>query len=132
MGDTPLTLGERLRKLRTERDMSLSALAEASGVSKPYLSQLESGKAENPTQDVIRKLSHAFDVSISELLGEELRPDPTLPAGLQEFVDQRAATNTPLTRPDVEMLLNIRYRGKQPRTAEDWFLLYETIKRIIR
>ena len=41
-------LGERIRALRDERGWSLEALAEASGVSRSMLSEIERNKA-NPT-----------------------------------------------------------------------------------
>jgi transcriptional regulator with XRE-family HTH domain len=38
-------LGERIRQLRSERQMTLPELAEASGISRGHLSDLEHGKA---------------------------------------------------------------------------------------
>jgi transcriptional regulator with XRE-family HTH domain len=58
-------LGEVLEELRLERGMSLSQLAEASGVSKGYLSALESGKQKNPSLEKLMALSEALGVSIT-------------------------------------------------------------------
>jgi len=128
------SLGDRLRDHRERLQMTLSELERVSGVSKGYLSQLERGEASNPTVDIVTKISQGLGVPVSELLGEVSLPEadaPRLPAGLREFLDQAAARGSYIAEDDVRMLLGIRYRGKQPRTAEDWAFLYETIKRII-
>ncbi len=128
------SLGERLRERREQQQMTLGDLERASGVSKGYLSQLERGEASNPTIDIVAKISQGLGVPVSELLGEVALPDPgaaRLPAGLREFLEQAATRGAYVAEDDVRMLLGIRYRGKQPRTAEDWAFLYETIKRII-
>lgn len=58
-------LGEVLEELRLERGMSLSRLAEVAGVSKGYLSALESGKQKNPSLEALRGLASALGVSIT-------------------------------------------------------------------
>ncbi|MBP6874604.1 MAG: helix-turn-helix transcriptional regulator [Candidatus Eisenbacteria bacterium] len=129
------SLGERIRSLRESREMTLSDLERESGVSKGYLSQLERGEASNPTVDILQKVSQVLGVAVSELLGEESPAEESparLPAGLQALVEQAAARGAPLSEQDVRMLLGIRYRGRQPRTMEDWAFLYETIKRTVR
>jgi len=114
--------------------MTLGDLERDSGVSKGYLSQLERGEANNPTVDVLTKISHGLGVAVSQLLGE---PDSDaaalarLPAGLKSLMEQATERGAPIAEEDVRMLLGIRYRGRQPRTADDWAFLYETIKRII-
>jgi transcriptional regulator with XRE-family HTH domain len=127
-------LGARLRELRKRNDLTLGDLERASGVSKGYLSQLEGGGAKNPGIDAVTKIARALGVPISELLGEspaEGQSQDRLPAGLKGFLDEAAAQGAEVTDEDVKMLLGIRYRGRQPRTAEDWKLLYDLIKRII-
>jgi transcriptional regulator with XRE-family HTH domain len=129
-----VSLGNRIRELREDRQMTLGDLERESGVSKGYLSQLERGEASNPTVDVLTKISQALAVTVSELLGErggEETAARRLPAGLKTLIDQAAKRGAPISDQDVRMLLGIRYRGRQPRTTEDWAFLYETIKRII-
>jgi transcriptional regulator with XRE-family HTH domain len=58
-------LGEVLKELRLERGMSLSRLADVSGVSKGYLSALESGKQKNPSLEKLMALASALGVSIT-------------------------------------------------------------------
>lgn len=61
-------LGPRLRQLRKSRNLTLDALARASGVSRSMLSQVERGQA-NPTLGTIWALTEALHVDISELIG---------------------------------------------------------------
>ena len=60
-------LGERVKRLRTERNWSLEALANASGVSRSMLSQIERDQA-NPTLAVTLRIARAFGFTLSDLL----------------------------------------------------------------
>jgi transcriptional regulator with XRE-family HTH domain len=60
-------LGARLKHLRAERGWSLEALANASGVSRSMLSQIEREQA-NPTLTVTLRIARAFGMSLGELV----------------------------------------------------------------
>lgn len=60
-------LGARIRTMRDERGWSLEALAEASGVSRSMLSEIERSQA-NPTLMVTYRIAKAFGLGISELI----------------------------------------------------------------
>jgi transcriptional regulator with XRE-family HTH domain len=62
-------VAENLRALRRARNMSLDQLAQASGVSRAALSQIETCKS-NPTLGVLWKIAVGFGIPFSELLGE--------------------------------------------------------------
>lgn len=129
------SIGERIRKRREEAEMSLNALAEASGVSKGYISQLENGGAANPSIDTLKKISEALGMAPQDLLDEPKRLTPgskRLPRGLAAFLQEREARGKPLPSEDVEMLRGISYRGKTPTKANDWAFLYETILRVVK
>jgi transcriptional regulator with XRE-family HTH domain len=59
--------GSRVKQLRTARGWSLEALANASGVSRSMLSEIEREQA-NPTLAVTMRIAHAFSMSLGELL----------------------------------------------------------------
>lgn len=65
--------GECIRRLRTERGVSQSALAEYLGVSKQAVSMIESGKRA-PSPDVFISLADFFDVSLDYLVGRSDNP----------------------------------------------------------
>lgn len=62
-----LVVGVNLRRLRTERGLSLEKLAQASGVSRAMLGQIELGQSA-PTINVLWKIAQALDVSFSALI----------------------------------------------------------------
>lgn len=60
-------VGKNLKRLRTERGLSLQGLAEASGVSRAMLGQVELGQSA-PTINVLWKMARALDVPFSALI----------------------------------------------------------------
>jgi len=60
-------LGDRVKRLRADRGWSLEALANASGVSRSMLSQIERNQA-NPTLAVTLRIARAFNMSLGDLL----------------------------------------------------------------
>ncbi len=60
-------IAENLKKLRTERSLSLGQLAELSGVSKMMLSQIEKGET-NPTINTIWKIAKGLKVPYTRLI----------------------------------------------------------------
>lgn len=59
---------EYLKNLRREKGLSLRELAERSGVSNAYISQIERGKRGVPSPDVLEKLAAGLGVSYAELM----------------------------------------------------------------
>jgi transcriptional regulator with XRE-family HTH domain len=60
-------LGRRLRQLRQDRDLKLLVLAKRSGVSVPYLSDIERG-AKLPSLDVLARIAKALDIKVVDVL----------------------------------------------------------------
>lgn len=60
-------IGMTVRRLRLDREFTLQALADESGISKSYLGDIEKGR-KNPTTDVLEAIAHALDVSPRRLL----------------------------------------------------------------
>ncbi len=65
-GKTVETLGDYLREQRLANRLSLRQLAEAAGVSNPYLSQIERG-LRRPSAEVLQSLAKALRVSAETL-----------------------------------------------------------------
>ncbi|SEN75549.1 helix-turn-helix domain-containing protein [Actinacidiphila rubida] len=63
-------VGLRLRHLREDRGLSLSALARQSGAGKATLSELEAGR-RNPTLETLYALTTALGVPLSAVLTDE-------------------------------------------------------------
>jgi transcriptional regulator with XRE-family HTH domain len=60
-------VGRNLRRLRSQRGLSLERLAKASGVSRAMLGQIELGQSA-PTINVLWKIGRALDVPFSALI----------------------------------------------------------------
>ncbi|MDB5073562.1 MAG: helix-turn-helix protein [Candidatus Eremiobacteraeota bacterium] len=63
-----LAVGRQIREIREARTLSLRALAEASGVSRSMLSDIERG-AKSPTIALLAAISEGLDVPLSALVG---------------------------------------------------------------
>ena len=65
--DLSPVVGANLRRLRTERGLSLEGLARSSGVSRAMLSQIELGQSA-PTINVLWKIARALELPFSALM----------------------------------------------------------------
>lgn len=72
-------VGQNLRRLRVERDISQERLAFDSGVDRSYLGGMERGE-ENPTVDILDRLAATLAVPIGELFATS---DGNIPKGLK-------------------------------------------------
>lgn len=63
-----MAIGQEIKKTRKKKQLTLNELAKKSGVSQPYLSQLETGKNNNPTSDTLIKIAKGLDIPYIELL----------------------------------------------------------------
>lgn len=79
-------LGKTVQRLRKAYNLSLSELAEQSGVAKSIISQIERNET-NPTLATIWRLSQALDVSIERVLAA---------ADDEPFVEKTGRAETPI------------------------------------
>ena len=120
-------IGDNVRNLRKEKGLSQEKLAELANVSRNYISMIERGEAENFSDDIIQKLAWGLEVSIEQIEGKPNKKSGTIvPSSLREF-----ALNEGLPYEEVDHLLKIPFRGKTPKTAQEWKELYIAIKPFI-
>lgn len=72
-------VGDRLRALRRREAVTLSALAERTGISVSTLSRLESG-GRKPTLELLLQLARTYGVTLDELVGVPRTADPRVHA----------------------------------------------------
>ncbi|MEL7568368.1 MAG: helix-turn-helix transcriptional regulator [Eubacteriaceae bacterium] len=60
----------RLKEFRTSHRWSQGYLAELSGVSQAYISELEAGEKQ-PTLPIVAKLAKALGIHVTELFGKK-------------------------------------------------------------
>lgn len=129
MAEVTHQIGRRIRKLRKESNLSLSQLANDSGVSKSYLWKLEDGKTDvRPSGDTLYKIARALGTSMSRLIGHEVLVEDSarIPSSLNKFAAEEG-----LRERDVAMLSRINFRGRQPQRPEDWAFIWHAIKRSV-
>jgi transcriptional regulator with XRE-family HTH domain len=69
-------IGRRIAELRMQKRESLQQVADAVGVSKAHIWELEKGRTDNPSMALVTRLADHFGVSVSFLVGEEIEaPD---------------------------------------------------------
>ena len=70
-------VGPRLKRLRTQRGLSLSALSELTGISKSTLSRLEVGQ-RRPSLELLLPIVRAYRIPLDELIGGPEVVDPRI------------------------------------------------------
>jgi transcriptional regulator with XRE-family HTH domain len=122
-----VALHDRIKQRRLEAGFTAAELAQRAGISKGYVSEIESGHAQRPSAAVLYKMATVLGTTVADLLEQESTPvAATVPEALKQF-----AADAGLPEGDVRMLAQIKFRGKQPRNAEDWRYLYESIRRSV-
>jgi transcriptional regulator with XRE-family HTH domain len=118
-------VGPRLKRLRTERGVTLAALSERTGVSKSTLSRLESGQ-RRPSLDLLLPLAQAHQVPLDELIGAPEVGDPRVRSVPREV---NGMTAVPLTRQPsalqaYKLVIPPTRDRPEPRTHEGYEWLY--------
>ncbi|WP_211259890.1 helix-turn-helix domain-containing protein [Streptomyces violens] len=118
-------VGPRLKRLRTQRGVTLAALSEATGISKSTLSRLEAGQ-RRPSLELLLPISQAHQVPLDELVVAPEVGDPRI-----RLTPQRVNGNTvlPLTRQPgplqtFKMILPATRCEPEPCTHEGYEWLY--------
>jgi len=70
-------VGPRLKRVRARRDVTLTQLAAATGISKSTLSRLETGQRK-PSLELLLPIAQAFQVPLEELVGAPEVGDPRI------------------------------------------------------
>lgn len=92
------TLGERLRELREQQDISVRELARKLGVSPPFWSDVELGR-RHPSDEVLGKAAKLLGTPFDELKKHDARPpvqelkriaaaNPAMGFALRQVVDE--------------------------------------------
>ncbi len=98
------SLGDYLKKQRTQAQRSLRQLAEQTGVSNPYLSQIERG-LRRPSAEVLQQIAKALRISAEQLYIRAgiVSPDD----GVGGSVELAVLADTALTERQKQSLLDV-------------------------
>ena len=121
------SVGARIKRFRQDRGLSATELATRSGVSKSYLSELESsrGDVKKPSAELLYAIAETLGVALSDLLGRPIITETRRkrPGSLTQF-----AESVNLPEADIRMLEQIQFRGTPPQSPERWAFIYQAIK----
>jgi transcriptional regulator with XRE-family HTH domain len=119
-----MSLAKRLREARKQASLTLDQLAAGAGVSK------------TPSADVLLKIAEALKTTIADLLSlpavQVNRTRIDVSPSLIEFRDWMVQIGQKLSEDEYKDLAAMRFRGGQPKTKDDWYDLYRTLKRTTR
>ena len=112
-----MSFPDRLRELRRASRMSQRALADQVGIDFTYLSKIENGRVEPPSEGVLQRiakeLASKLEMDEIELADELITLAGKIPSDLAETLSRN---------PDVVRLL--RSVGTDVRSAADWRRLF--------
>jgi len=94
-----MSLGSKLKDLRIKKGVSLQAVADVVGASKPHIWELERGTTRNPSLELVTKLAKYFEVSVDHLAG--IAEDGS-DSRIQAFARELSAKN--LSESDIQFL----------------------------
>lgn len=127
-------VGARIRALRTEKELTLPALAELAGISKGLLFKIETDASSNPSISTLHKIAEALDATIADLL--ETSRVAVKRAAPDEAADWRkrlvAAFKAQGKEPDPAILNSLQLlRNRKASKRDDlehWKFLYASIE----
>ena len=112
------SIGSFIRQQREQARISIRQLAQAAGVSNPYLSQLERG-LRKPSADILQQLAKGLRISAEALYAQagmlEDRPEGT---GVRDAVLADAELTERQKQVLVEIYESFRRESQKPPTAE--------------
>jgi transcriptional regulator with XRE-family HTH domain len=116
-------IGTYIREQREQAKISLRQLAQAAGVSNPYLSQIERG-LRRPSADILQQIARGLRISAEALYVqagflEDRPPD----AGVRDAV----LTDPDLTERQKQMLLEVYESFRKESAARNQTVLSETM-----
>ena len=128
-----MSVGERVKSLREQINLSISELAEKAGLTRSYVWQIEKGDNRNPSADALYRIARVLNVTVGELLEEPVVVSDEsaareLPPGLKDFIEERGRLQQPIPYEDILALTTVEFRGRRPSTKEEWSSLYELLK----
>lgn len=149
MQTTEEPIGLRIHSRRVELGLTLAEVADKSGLSLPYISNLERGRG-NPTIEALRALAKALDIDLSSLLGDH-EGDPLdlilaqIPKSLHSFsrtstfseAVAQFATSQDMTPQEMRQKILIGMasaprRSQGEPTEEDWRRLLDAYSLILK
>ena len=132
------TVGDRIRKLRQDKRLTLDQLSERTGISKGFLSDAENGNRNVSSQNLL-KIANELNASLDYLLrGTHTAPPNPEPLSIPPELTE-AARELDLSFTQTEALLAAHRsviarrsnEGLRTPTVQDWKEMFETLKKFL-
>jgi transcriptional regulator with XRE-family HTH domain len=131
------TVGDRVREIRDEMRLTQDRLAELTGLSKGFLSDVENNKRNIGAQNLL-KIANVLGASVDYLLrGEVADVSVVEPVVIPPELSQAArelelsyASTVELLEAHRSVIARRSNRGLRRFTVDDWKQLHEAIKRV--
>ncbi|OIQ66143.1 HTH-type transcriptional regulator SinR [mine drainage metagenome] len=78
-------LGHKIHKLRSTKGLTLEALAQAGGLSKSYLWELENRESQRPSAEKLQGIADVLDVDVSYLVDDTVDEPQAIHADREFF-----------------------------------------------
>jgi transcriptional regulator with XRE-family HTH domain len=128
-----MELSERIRQLRKEHKLKLREIAEATGLSTPYVSDIERGRTA-PAIKTLTAIAGVFNMTLVELLqGVDFSGEADLgelPSTLQDFI-HHPEFEEQIDEDWLAILKGIRLRGKTPASVQEWMMVYLVLREVL-
>ena len=85
-----MSFARKLHDLRLARRLSLQNVADAVGISKAHVFNLEKGLAANPSMELVVKLAEQFRDRVADLVGDTPEADDQPPEMVAMFRDLKS------------------------------------------
>ena len=113
-----MKIGEKIKSLRRQRNMSLRELAQITGLSKTTLGDLEKD-VKNPSLETLEKVAKAFGMAPAELLKETDTPNDLMASARDSGSELLAGLSKSGD------LINVLYRAKDaPKETMDQMAVF--------
>lgn len=108
MSDILKILGERIRTLRKNKNWSQEELAHRANITRSFLGEIERSR-KNPTITSLRKIAHAFDISLEELFRciEPHKPHQNNTKDLTGIIEKLYALNEKKQKIVIDIITNL-------------------------
>jgi transcriptional regulator with XRE-family HTH domain len=109
-----MSFASKLHDLRIAQRLSLRNVADAVGISKAHVFNLEKGLTANPSMDLVKKLAELFRVRVADLVGENPEADDQPKEMVAMFRDLKT-----LAEPDRELIRMMMEQMKKRQEQSD-------------
>ena len=118
--------GQFLKSLRERQRMSMRDVEKESGVSNPYIAQIEKGDRPPPRPEILRKLAGVYKVTVRELfMRAGYLDEPEVTATEEERIE--AAFQYVLSDPDYKLGTRIRGESLSIEAKRGIVIVFETL-----